>query len=115
MLNWQISGSAGSYKISSNGQDATLGTTFQNEPLTLLDAGKDTERYSFLFSRSKSVNITGSIGDQQGDFVCDYSATTVTGLLYTKFGKTYPKDTISIGNTANPAWPFGKSLSHPAS
>lgn len=52
--------------------------------------------------------MTGSIGDQDGDFQCDYSATTVSGYLYTKMAKTYPKDTIATGNTADPAWPFGK-------
>jgi hypothetical protein len=108
VLSWQISGSAGAYKISSNGQDPTLGTMFQNEKLVLLDSGKDTERYTFLFSRAKSVNMTGSVGDQKGDFSCDYSATTITGSLYTKFAKTYPKDTIAVGDSPNPAWPFGE-------
>jgi hypothetical protein len=86
---------------------------FQNEQLSLLDGGKDTERYMFQFSRAKTVNMTGSIGDQNGDFVCDYSATTVTGYLYTKMAKTYPKDTIATGDTPNPAWPFGKLPSYP--
>jgi hypothetical protein len=42
ILNWEISGTPGSYKISSNGQDATFGTMFQNEKLELVDSGKDT-------------------------------------------------------------------------
>lgn len=109
ILTWRITGDSGSYKITSNGEDATLGTVFQNEKLGLLDGGKDTERYFFQFSRAKAVNMTGSIGDAKGDFTCDYSATTITGSLYTKMGKTYPKDTIVVGNTANPVWPFGKS------
>ncbi|KAH7086510.1 hypothetical protein FB567DRAFT_72571 [Paraphoma chrysanthemicola] len=106
VLTWQISGSAGSYKISSNGQDATFGTMFQNEKLDLLDSGLDTERYRFIISRTKAVNMTGSIGDQFGDFECDYGATTIQGSLYTKMAKTYPKDTIAVGNTGNPAWPY---------
>lgn len=81
---------------------------FQNEKLELLDAGKDTERYRFQISRAKSISMTGSIGDQRGDFECDYGATNIQGSLYTKMAKTYPKDTIAVGNTGNPAWPFGE-------
>jgi hypothetical protein len=107
VFNWDISGSSGSYKISLKGQDV-LGTTFQNEKLELLDAGKDTERYRFMLSRAKTVNMTGSLGDQQGDFECDYPATTIQGSLYTKLAKTYPQDTIAVGTVPNPVWPFGK-------
>lgn len=109
ILTWTISGSAGAYEISSKGQDATFGTIFQNEQLNLLDAGKDTERYRFQLSRTKTVNMTGSIGDQSGSFECDYGATTIQGSLYTKMARTYPQDTIAVGNTDNPNWPFGKS------
>jgi hypothetical protein len=110
ILTWMISGSSGAYKISSKGQDATFGTMFQNEKLELLDAGKDTERFRFQLSRTKTVNMTGSIGDQSGDFQCDYGATNIQGSLYTKMARTYPKDTIAVGNTGNPSWPFGKSI-----
>jgi hypothetical protein len=110
ILNWEISGSAGSYKISSKGQDTTFGTMFQNEKLDLLDSGLDTERYRFMISRAKAVNMTGSLGDQTGDFECDYGATTIQGSLYTKMARTYPKDTIAVGNTDNPAWPYGMLL-----
>jgi hypothetical protein len=82
---------------------------FQNEKLELLDGGKDTERYRFQISRTKSVNMTGSIGDSKGDFSCDYGSTNIQGSLYTKMARTYPKDTISVGNTASPAWPYGKT------
>jgi hypothetical protein len=108
VLTWTISGSSGAYRISSKGQDATFGTMFQNENLELLDAGKDTERYRFQLSRTKTVNMTGSIGDQSGDFQCDYGATNIQGSLYTKMARTYPKDTIAVGDTGNPSWPFGK-------
>lgn len=108
-MNWEISGTAGSYKISSKGQDATLGTMFQNEKLELLDSGKDTERYRFSITRTKSVNMTGTIGEQKGAFVCDYGNTNIQASLYTKMARTYPKDTIAVGNTGNPAWPYGKS------
>lgn len=112
ILNWQITGSPGSYKISSNGEDATFGTMFQNEKLELLDAGKAEERYKFQISRTKSVNMTGSIGDAKGSFECDYTNTNIQGSLYTKMARTYPKDTISVGKTSNPSWPFGKFLLH---
>ncbi|KAF1914318.1 hypothetical protein BDU57DRAFT_588669 [Ampelomyces quisqualis] len=105
ILNWEISGSAGAYKISSKGQDPTFGTMFQNEKLELLDRGKDTERYRFQITRTRSVNMTGRIGEQQGDFTCDYGSTNVQGSLYTKMARTYPQDTIAVGNTESPAWP----------
>jgi hypothetical protein len=107
VLNWEISGSPGSYKISSKGQDATFGTMFQNEKLELLDSGKDTERFRFQLSRAKVVNMTGSIGDEKGDFTCDYGATNIGGALYTKMAKTYPPDTIAVQGAGNTPWPFG--------
>lgn len=106
MLNWQISGSAGSYKISSKGQDPTFDTMFQNEKLELLDAGKDQERYRFQISRSKSVNMTGSIGDARGDFNCDFGTTNIQGFLYTKMQRTYPGDTISVTGAGENIWPY---------
>jgi hypothetical protein len=111
ILNWEISGAPGSYKISSKGQDATFGTMFQNEKLELLDSGKDTERLRFQLSRAKVVNMTGSIGDAKGDFECDYGATNIQGALYTKMARTYPQDTIAVKDTGNPSWPFGKPSS----
>lgn len=108
VLNWAITGSSGNYKISTTGQDHTFGISFQNEKLQLLDAGKDTERYYFQISRTKTVNMTGTIGDQQGNFQCDYGATNMQGALYTKMQRSYPRDTIAVGNTGNPAWPYGE-------
>ncbi|RII14076.1 hypothetical protein CUC08_Gglean004217 [Alternaria sp. MG1] len=110
ILNWDISGSSGSYKISSGAQDDTFDTTFQNEDLELLDSGKDTERYRFQISRSKTVNVTGSLGNKRGDFECDYGATNVNGYLYTKMQQTYPDDTIAVGKVANKAWPYAARI-----
>jgi len=107
-----ISGSANSYKISSKGQDATFGIAFQNEKLELLDSGKDSERFRFQISRTKSVNMTGTIGEEKGDFECDYGATNMQGFLYTKMQRTYPDDTIAVGSTGSPAWPYGTSTGH---
>lgn len=112
VFNWEISGSTGAYKISSKGQDATFGTTFQNEKLELLDAGKSTERYRFQISRSKTVNMTGSIGEETGDFECDYGATNLQGILYTQMQRTFPDDTIAVSNAASSAWPYGECPSH---
>lgn len=106
ILNWDISGSSGSYKISSGGEDPTFGTKFQNEDLDLLDSGKDTERYRFQLSRSKTVNMTGSIGHDKGTFECDYGATNIAGYLYTKMKRTYPDDTISVSGADNTEWPY---------
>jgi hypothetical protein len=86
---------------------------FQNEKLELLDSGKDTERFRFQFNRAKVVNMTGTIGDEKGDFECDYGATNIQGSLYTKMARTYPQDTVVVKQTANPSWPFGKSSHSP--
>ncbi|KAL1795390.1 hypothetical protein ACET3X_007206 [Alternaria dauci] len=110
ILNWDITGSSGSYKISSGAQDDTFDTTFQNEDLELLDAGQDTERYRFSISRSKTVNVTGSIGNRRGDFECDYGATNMNGYLYTKMEQTYPDQTIAVGRLENNAWPFAARI-----
>lgn len=109
VLNWEISGAQGSYRISSIGQDATFDTIFQNEKLELLDPGKDTERYRFRISRSKTVNMTGSVGNESGDFECDYGATSIQGVLYTKMQRTFPDDTVVVSDAANQAWPYGQS------
>ncbi|KAF3002593.1 hypothetical protein E8E13_008376 [Curvularia kusanoi] len=105
VINWEITGSAGAYKISSKDQ-SDLYTTFQNAPLDLLDQGKDTERYRFQISRTKSVNMTGTIGNAKGDFECDYGATNLQAYLYTKMARTYPDDTISVPNAPNTVWPY---------
>jgi hypothetical protein len=107
VINWEITGSSGSYKISSKGT-SDLDTTFQNAPLELLDEGKDAERFRFQISRTKTVNMTGSIGSAKGNFECDYGATNLQAYLYTKMARTYPDDTISVPNAANTVWPYGK-------
>lgn len=85
--------------------------TFQNAPLDLLDKGKDTERYRFQISRTKTVNMTGTIGDSKGTFECDYGATSMQAYLYTKMQRTYPDDTIVVTNTPNTVWPYGRQYS----
>jgi hypothetical protein len=82
--------------------------TFQNAPLDLIDEGKDTERYRFQISRTKSVNMTGTLGDLKGDFECDYGATNLQAYLYTKMQRSFPDDTIVVSDTGNPVWPYGE-------
>ncbi len=86
----------------------TLGVTFQNQQLDLLDAGTSQERYRFSIVRDRMVNMTGSIGEQNGAFNCDFGSTNLQGLLYTKMQKTYPPDTVSMSAPPNPQWPFGE-------
>ncbi|KAJ8110630.1 hypothetical protein OPT61_g6569 [Boeremia exigua] len=105
VINWEITGSPGSYKISSK-DTSDLYMTFQNAALDLLDKGKDTERYRFQISRTKTVNMTGNLGNSRGNFECDYGATNLQAYLYTKMKRTYPDDTISVPNTPNNVWPY---------
>jgi len=107
VINWEITGSSGSYKISSK-DTSDLYMTFQNAPLDLLDNGKDTERYRFQISRTKTVNMTGTIGNSRGNFECDYGATNLQAYLYTKMQRTYPDDTIMVPNVPNTLWPYGR-------
>lgn len=107
VINWEITGSSGSYKISSK-DTSDLDMTFQNAPLDLLDKGKDTERYRFQISRTKTVNMTGKIGNSEGNFECDYGATNLQAYLYTKMQRTYPDDTIEVSTTRYNVWPYGK-------
>lgn len=111
IINWEITGSSGSYKISSK-DTSDLYMTFQNAPLDLLDKGLATERYRFQISRTKTVNMTGTIGNSKGTFECDYGATNLQAYLYTKMQRTYPDDTIAVPNTPNTVWPYGKHLHH---
>lgn len=82
--------------------------TFQNAPLDLLDKGTDTERYRFQIRRTKTVNMTGTIGDTKGNFECDYGATNLQAYLYTKMQRTYPDDTIRVSNAPYTIWPYGR-------
>lgn len=107
VINWEITGSSGSYKISSK-DTSDLYMSFRNAPLDLLDKSKDTERYRFQISRTKTVNMTGTIGNSRGNFECDYGATNLQAYLYTKMQRTYPDDTIMVPKTPNTVWPYGK-------
>jgi hypothetical protein len=107
VINWDITGAPGAYKISSK-DTSDLYMTFQNAPLDLIDEGKDTERYRFQISRTKSVNMTGTLGDLKGDFECDYGATNLQAYLYTKMQRSFPDDTIVVSDTGNPVWPYGE-------
>ncbi|KAF2128022.1 hypothetical protein P153DRAFT_294269 [Dothidotthia symphoricarpi CBS 119687] len=110
IMNWEITGSAGAYKLTSRDDGEVLSMTFQNQELELLDEGKDTERYKFQMSRTKSVNMTGTLGDTKGDFECDYGTTTLQGHLYTKLQRDYPDDTISVDDTGYSAWPYAARI-----
>ncbi|KAF1926175.1 uncharacterized protein M421DRAFT_68186 [Didymella exigua CBS 183.55] len=105
VINWEITGSFGSYKISSR-DSSDLYMTFQNAALDLLDKDKDTERYRFQISRTKTVNMTGTMGNSRGTFECDYGATNLQAYLYTKMARTYPDDTIVVPKTSNTVWPY---------
>lgn len=107
VINWEITGTTGNYKISSK-DTSDLYMAFQNAPLDLIDGGKDTERYRFQIRRTKTVNMTGTIGDTKGNFECDYGATNLQAYLYTKMARTYPDDTIRVSNAPNTVWPYGK-------
>ena len=112
VINWDITGTPGAYKISSK-DTSDLYMTFQNAPLDLMDEGKDTERYHFQIRRTKSVNMTGTLGDLDGDFQCDYGATDLQAYLYTKMPRSFPDDTIVVSDTGNPVWPYGEYCQAP--
>jgi hypothetical protein len=107
-FNWIISGSPGSYKISSTSNPFSI--TFKNAPLELLDAGKESERYKFQLQQLKSVSPTTSLTTDGAAVQCDYPNTNFQASLFTKKTKSYPDDTtMGAGSPSYTTWPFGKS------
>jgi hypothetical protein len=107
-FDWIISGTTGAYKISSTPNPFSI--TFKNADLTLLDKGKDSERYRFQISTTKSVSPSEPLSDDNAAVECDYPNTSLQAVLYTKMAKEWPdvEKGEPAGNGTYPAWPFGK-------
>lgn len=100
-FNWIITGSEGSYKISST--DNPLALEFEDIDLEMYSQGQDSERYHFQFTMDKKVVPSTSITDDNSSAVCFFNSTTFTGYLYTKMEKDYP---TSSGDESNTPWPY---------
>ncbi|KAF1954617.1 hypothetical protein CC80DRAFT_517518 [Byssothecium circinans] len=98
-----ISGSADAYKVSTTG-DNQFGISFRNAALTLLDKGKDTERYRFQIQTTKTVDPGGNMTGTQ----CKFYNTNLQAVLYTKMARSWPDTKIGDpdGNATNTEWPF---------
>lgn len=107
-FNWIISGSAGAYTISSTENPFSI--SFKNADFELLDEGKDTERYRFQISSTKTVTPSTNLTDDNASTECNFDNTDLQAYLYTKMAKSYP-DTEHGDPTGDPSstvWPFGK-------
>ena len=83
---------ANNFSISSSNNPFSI--TFASTSLTLVDAGTDTERYTFKAS-SVSKNTFPS-----PNIKCYYNQTTFSGDLYTKKPKSYPAGAAASSTSA---------------
>lgn len=107
-FNWVISSpSTGEYRISSTSSHFSL--AFKNKELKLLDEGKDTERYRFQFSQTKTVTPTESLSDDGAETECGFANTSLQAYLYTKMERGYPDPEKGDpdGDPESPVWPYG--------
>jgi hypothetical protein len=105
-FNWIISGTAGSYKISST--DNPFAITFTNTALTLLDAGKETERYHFQLNLARSVSPSSNITTDNSAVECQFPGTSLQASLYTRMSKSYPNAEKGdpTGDPISTPWPY---------
>ncbi|KAF2258439.1 hypothetical protein CC78DRAFT_537752 [Lojkania enalia] len=106
-FNWIISSpSSGKYQISST--DNPFSISFKNQELELLDAGKDTERYHFQLSQTKTVRPSKSLAEDNAAAECEFKDTSLQAFLYTKMAKGYPDKSKGepSGNPSYQEWPF---------
>ena len=69
-------------------------------PLSLLDAGNASERYTFQMQQTKTVIPSVALTSDNTQSNCYFRATTFTASLYTKMNKTYPPTDVQG------SWPF---------
>ncbi|KAF2091294.1 hypothetical protein K490DRAFT_62617 [Saccharata proteae CBS 121410] len=111
-FNWIITpgSTSDTYKISST--QNPLAISFSDADLTLVDAGKDSERYTFQITMDKKVIPTTALTDDDSSSACFFNSTTFTAYLYTQMAKNYPSSAEESGSTsttsssAYPDWPF---------
>ncbi|KAJ4292554.1 hypothetical protein N0V90_009217 [Kalmusia sp. IMI 367209] len=103
-FNWVVSGSKGSYKISST--DNPFSITFKNADLELLDEGKSTERYRFQMLQTKTVSPSTNLTEDNASVDCDFANTNLHADLYTKMAKEYPSDQDPSGDPSHTTWPY---------
>ncbi|KAF2017881.1 hypothetical protein BU24DRAFT_161708 [Aaosphaeria arxii CBS 175.79] len=106
-FNWIISSpSSGKYQISST--DNPFSISFKNTDLELLDQGKDTERYRFQLSSTKTVSPSTGLTKDNEAASCEFQGTSLQAVLYTKMAKGYPDASKgeSDGSPSYPVWPF---------
>ncbi|KAI9805872.1 MAG: hypothetical protein M1825_000486 [Sarcosagium campestre] len=97
--------------------DNPFALTFKDVPLTLLDKGEPSERYTFQISMDKTVYPDASL-DGATQPVCYYNGTTFQAQLFTRQEKTFPSandtsktdsSTTSIAGAASlkfKPWPY---------
>lgn len=114
-FNWIISSpSADKFRISST-EDNPFGIAFKNAELELLDEGKESERYRFQISKTKTVKPEKSITEDDAETECDFVGTSLQAYLYTKMARSYPDVDKGEpeGDADSPVWPFGMFPSSP--
>ena len=89
-FNWDISSSSSNntHLVSSSHDPFAL--TFPAQPLTLLDPGQPSERYTFSLTLPKQVAPSAAIAPNGAAATCFYNASTLTASLYTRMAPSYP-------------------------
>ena len=110
-FHWTIAASGpSSYSVSSSANP--FAPVFSNLPLTLVDAGLDTERLTFSFSLALPVVPTINIvHGQHSAATCTFGSAVLSATLWTRLRAEYPANMTSPGSV--PAVPKGGSETFP--
>lgn len=109
------------YTISSTNNPFSL--VFSSTPLTLMEAGTDTEHYSFVLTGlNKPVVPTVALTSSNVATTCYFNQTYLEAKLYTKMSKTYPPSTSPSGDAGSDgqggvwsSWPYAATVVQTAS
>lgn len=97
--------SSSPYTVSST--ENPFAPSFSDRPLSVLDAGKPTERLHFSFSTTKTVVPSDNLTESNRAATCSFADTVFSATLWTRRrgGKTVSADEPTPGNVKFGDWP----------
>ena len=115
-FHWTIAAVSGSgYSVSSSANP--FAPVFTNLPLTVVDAGRDTERLTFSYSLAlpivPSINI---VEGQQSAATCTFDSTVLGATLWMRRRASYPVNVTAVpapgaASDRFPPWPYRVDIS----
>ncbi|KAK4988496.1 hypothetical protein LTR50_003900 [Elasticomyces elasticus] len=113
-FNWVISNSTSdrsSLTISSTNNPFSI--SFSSIPLTHVDTGLPSERYTFNFTQSKNVIPTAALTQSNTATTCYFNNTLFSATLYLQRSRTYPSGGLadSTGVGGYTPWPYAIEIS----